>query len=68
MRSQAERDEQTVTIATAIGIFVCVLAVGVTVVAVANSTSDQWGEAALKGAALLGLLLAATYLIRHRRG
>lgn len=66
MRSQAHRDLQTVTIATALAIFGGTLAVGALVDVIADLTGLASTVFAV-GTLVLATVLGLAYLTRHRR-
>lgn len=72
MRSQAERDQQTITIATGLAIFVGILLVGILLVVLVKAVSDldlSGGAASAFGfgMVLLAGVVSIAYLVRHRR-
>lgn len=72
MRSQAERDQQTITIATGLAIFVgMVLAVFLLALLVNASTDVELPGGAASalgfGTVLLAAVASIAYLVRHRR-
>jgi len=72
MRSQAERDQQTITIATALAIFVGILLAGFLLAVLVNAVSDlelSGGAASALGfgSVLLAGAVSIAYLVRHRR-
>jgi hypothetical protein len=70
MRSQAERDQQTVTIASALALFLGVLALGLpglAIVAWTGELSDATGSALFTANVLVAALASGWYLARHRR-
>lgn len=71
MRTQEERDEQTVTIATGLAIFGGIVLAVVLVAVVVNASSDLElsGGAACAigfGTLLLAAVMGTAYLVRHR--
>lgn len=70
MRSPAERDQQTITIATALIIFVGVLGLGVLLGILLNvriDVSERLAETLGTGLLIVASGCAIWYLIRHRR-
>lgn len=70
MRSQVERDAQTVTIATALGLLIAVMLVGVSLVWLLGSITDLASEDQAKlvaGTSAVAVAVSGRYLIRHRR-
>ena len=72
MRSQAERDRQTITIATGLAIFVGILLAGVLLAVLVKAVSDpdlSGGAASALGfgMVLLAGVVSLAYLVRHRR-
>ena len=72
MRSQAERDQQTITIATALAIFVGILLAVFLLAVLVNAVSDfepSGGPASALGvgSVLLTGVVSIAYLVRHRR-
>lgn len=70
MRSAAERDEQTVTIATTLALIIVVMLVGVAVVWLLNVTAspaDDTGSRILLAAFVVAVAISGRYLSRHRR-
>ena len=70
MRSQLDRDEQTVTIAATLALFVLVLLLGVAIFSLVEWAADP--SAGVQHAFSIGVLAAAAsiglwYLVRHRR-
>ncbi|WP_157537758.1 hypothetical protein [Nocardioides sp. Root190] len=71
MRTQEERDEQTITIATVLAIFGGIAFAVFLVAVVVNASSDLELPGAVASAFGIGTLLLATvagmaYLVRHR--
>lgn len=72
MRSQTERDQQTITIASSLAVFVGILLGVVLLVVLVNAVSnlDLSGGAASAlgfGSVLLAGVVTIGYLVRHRR-
>lgn len=70
MRSQAARDQQTITIATALGVVVVILAVGGLLLALANGLTevpDRLNSALAFSTAALAVVAGLSYLVRNRR-
>jgi len=70
MRSQTKRDQQTITIATSLGIFVGIVLAGMLLGVLVKTLSDLPGPAfsALTFATvLLAGVVSVAYLVRHRR-
>ena len=67
MKTQQERERQAVVIGTALALFVVVVVVQVVVVAlIEDATGREVAWASMWAVAAAGLL-AAAYLVRHRR-
>ncbi len=70
MRTQTERDEQTVTIATSLTLLVALMLLGVAVLWVLHLVVDPSTAAQttiLLTALLAAVLVSGGYLLRHRR-
>lgn len=70
MRSQAERDQQTLTIGTFLAIFVGVLVVGVLIgvlIEAVGSLSEGVASALGIATLLVAGVVSFAYLVRHRR-
>jgi hypothetical protein len=70
MRSQAERDQQTITIATSLAIFVGILGAGALLGILINGMgdlSDRATSALTLGTLLLAGVAGLAHLVRHRR-
>lgn len=72
MRSQAERDQQTITITTGLAIFVGILLAGLLLAVLVKAASDldlSGGAASALGfgVVLLAGVVSIAYLVRHRR-
>lgn len=70
MKSQTERDEQTVTVATTLALIMGVMLVGVAVVWLLNvtaATTNDTGSRILWAAFIAAVAIGGRYLIRHRR-
>ena len=70
MLSQANRDEQAVTIATTLALFVAVTLVGVAALVLLERLSDpsnQTQNAVILVAEAAAVVISGRYLVRHRR-
>lgn len=70
MRSPAERDEQTVTIATTLALIIVVMLVGVAAVWLLNATSAPSNDTesrVLIASFVASVAIGGRYLLRHRR-
>ena len=69
MKNQRAREEQTVTIATGLGVFAGVLTVGIGSLAVVGAFSDmsEAFEAGLPWLIAISVLCGGAYVVRHRR-
>lgn len=70
MRSQAERDQQTITIGTSLAIFAGVLVVGVLIgvlIEAVGSLPEDTAPVLGIGTLLLAGVVSFAYLVRHRR-
>ena len=70
MRSQAARDQQTITIATALGLTVVILVVGGLLLALANVVGDgpdRANSVLAFATAALAVVAGLVYLVRNRR-
>lgn len=70
MRSQVRRDQQTIIIATALGIFVGIVLAGVLLDVLVNTLTDLPGTATSAlgvGTVVLAGGVSVAYLVRHRR-
>ncbi|TCJ21585.1 hypothetical protein [Nocardioides jejuensis] len=70
MRDQAARDQQTITIATALGIIVVILVVGGLLLAFANIVGDmpdRLNSGLAFATATLAVVAGLVYLVRNRR-
>lgn len=70
MRSQSERDEQTVTIATALALLIVVMLVGVALVWLLHVTragSNDTESRILMAAFTVAVVVVGRYQLRHRR-
>ena len=66
VRAQGERDEQTVTIATALAVFLGTLAIGIAGILVGAMTDmSRTFDAAIYWAVGAAVLAGGTYLVRH---
>ena len=69
MRSQTARDQQTITIATALAIIVALLIVGGLLLALGNvvgDVPDRVNAALAYATAALAVVAGLVYLVRHR--
>lgn len=70
MRSQAARDLQTITIATALGLTVVILVIGGLLLSLANlvgDVPDRINSALAYATAALAVVAGLIYLVRNRR-
>lgn len=70
MKSQSERDGQTVTVATTLAMFVVVMLVGATVLwllELVTSASSQAQNTVLVAFLAAAILISGRYLLQHRR-
>ena len=67
VKTQRERDEQTVTIATALAVFIATLAIGIAGIVVVGAMTDmsQTFDAAIYWTVSVAVLAGGTYLVRH---
>ncbi|MEO5665694.1 MAG: hypothetical protein ABIR39_20690 [Nocardioides sp.] len=70
MKSEAGRDEQTVTIAATLALFIAVMSIGVAALWLASVTTTPSSRAQnliLQAALIPAVVISGRYLLKHRR-
>lgn len=66
MRSQPQRDQQTLAIGSALAVFFCTVVIGIAL-GVIGAVSGAWDfDPAFKSAVLVAVVAGGLYLLRHR--